>query len=136
MYVVQDDSVARRLAQGGKDKELAEAKEKMVEVGNGGGTEGEVSGQEKGRLNYVEEASEKYTQGEQHLEKQQTEEEQVSHYIKEVAQLFKECQFAYEVPPEIRSVEFVGVILQGDPSRNVGTTGVWTNGGVMGFLTG
>lgn len=73
-------------------------------------------------------------QGGQHPGKQQTEE--LDHYVKEVARLFKKCQFAHEVPPEICFVEFVGVIIHEEPGRNTGTTGAWANGVVLGILRG
>lgn len=72
--------------------------------------------------------------GEQHPKKQQSEE--LNHYVKEVARLFKKCQFAHEVPPEICFVEFVGIIIHEEPGRNSGTTGAWANGSVVGLLKG
>lgn len=147
VYVVQNDSVTRRLAQGvdeGDEKEKKNdgaegrvvVKEKKAEAQNGKEKERDVetSNQEKGWSEEVGEASEKHRQGKQHLENQQT--EGLGHYTREVARVFKKCQFAHEIPPEIRFVEFVGVILHEDPGRNMGTARTWMNGGVMGFLKG
>lgn len=150
VYVVQNDSVAPRLARrvnegdegvkkndgAGGGELVVVVKEKGAGAQNGKEKERDVktSDQEKGWSEEVGEASEKHRQGKQHLENQQTEE--LGHYTREVARVFKNCQFAHEIPPEIRFVEFVGVILHEDPGRNIGTAGAWMNGGIMGFLKG
>ncbi|KAL0639706.1 hypothetical protein Q9L58_001273 [Maublancomyces gigas] len=145
VYVVQDDSVTRKPAQKKKEgyrrvkwnkgeerKELVVVKDGEADGGthNGVGKGEETSDQEE----RSEGARGRNRQGEQHPGKQQTEE--LDHYVKEVARLFKKCQFAHEVPPEICFVEFVGVIIHEEPGRNTGTTGAWANGGVVGILRG
>lgn len=141
VYVVQNDSVTGGLAQRGnegdekvkKRNEGGMRKELVVKERKEAEEEAKVSDQERGWSEEVGGASEKHRQGE-HLGKQQTEE--LGHYAKEVAQVFKKCQFAREIPPEIRFVEFVGVVLHEDSGRNMGATGAWANTGVMGFLKG
>lgn len=135
VYVVQNDSVTRRLAQRVNEEDEKEkndgaegrvvVKEKKAETRNEKEKERDVktSNQEKGWSEEVGVASEKHRQT-----------EGLGHYTREVARVFKKCQFAHEIPPEIRFVEFVGVILHEDPGRNMGTAGTWMNG--MGFLKG
>lgn len=136
--------MARRPARGKKEgdsrvkwnkgeerKELVVVKEVEGETQNGVGKGEETSDQGEGQS---EGARGRNRQGEQHLGKQQIEE--LDHYVKEVARLFKKCQFAHEVPPEICFVEFVGVVIHEEPGKNTGTTGAWANGGVMGLLRG
>lgn len=142
VYVVQNDSVTGGLVQrgnegdekvkkrneGGWRKELVVVKERKKT-----GEEAKASAQERGWSEEAGEAGENPRQDE-NLGKQQTEE--LGHYAKEVAQVFKKCQFAREIPPEIRFVEFVSVILHEDSGKNMGATGTWANTGVMGFLKG
>lgn len=127
VYVVQNDSVTGRLVQRGNEGDEEVKKRKKAEE------EAMASGQEREWSEEVGGASEKHRQG-KHLGKQQTEE--LGHYAKEVAKVFKKCQFAREIPSEIRFVEFVGVILHEGPGRDMGATGAWANTGVMGFLRG
>lgn len=140
VYVVKDADSAKGLVEGREALDEGKVKKEVVAVkevhvvkeerdGDGGGCE-------KQQLGKVEETNGKYVQGEHQVGMLQTEEEKIGCYIEEVARLFRKCRFALEVPPEIRFVEFIGVIIHEDPGRIAVANGTWTNGGAMGLLAG
>lgn len=116
VYVVQGAALTRKKEKGaGVEKEVA-------------GEEGKLSGGEvSGEGEWHEERVVGGTS-----EEPLTEEEQIGQYVEEIARLFKKCQFAPEVPPEIKFIEFVGVIFHEDHGRTATPSGSWTNGGVWG----